>query len=180
MTALRFTLADLEAANDAWGCNCGPGALAAICGLTLDEVRPHFGARFPGYANPTAMFAALYLAGRRIDLLRRTSATEQLWPRWGLCRIQWQGPWTQPGVNPRWAYRHTHWVGASRLQPPDGSEGPATVCVWDVNQLGAPLNGDGWAPIAWWTARTVPELTRGIPRATGGWHITHAIEVTRS
>ena len=31
----RFTLADVEGANATWGCNCGPAALAAICGLTL-------------------------------------------------------------------------------------------------------------------------------------------------
>ena len=37
-TAPRFTLSDAERAYDDWGCNCGPAALAAICGMTLVPV----------------------------------------------------------------------------------------------------------------------------------------------
>lgn len=40
MTALRFTLEDAQRASQEWGANCGPGAIAAIMGMTLDEVRP--------------------------------------------------------------------------------------------------------------------------------------------
>lgn len=34
---IRFTAADLERAHAEWSCSCGPAALAAICGLTLDD-----------------------------------------------------------------------------------------------------------------------------------------------
>ena len=180
----RFTLADLEAANDAWGCNCGPGALAAICGLTLDEVRPHFGSNWPGYTNPTAMFAALRSVGKlgaRWTALRPGFSGAPLpWPGWGLCRIQWEGPWTKPGVPMRARYRYTHWVGAARRSPavsikPDRCGGE--VGIFDVNAL---ANGSGWCSLEDWSTHIAPELAKGHDRrATGGWHITHAIEVAR-
>jgi hypothetical protein len=179
VTAIRFTAADMEHAADDWSCNCGPAALAAICGLTLDEARPHFGA-FPGYTNPTLMRRALTAAGRRFTVQRTdvpfTDPGDE-WPRWGLARIQWEGPWTQPGASPRWAYRHTHWVGVSQGK---SSRGAGLVDIWDVNTLGdgSPL-ADGWGPLEWWSRDVVPLLTAGIPRATGGWHVTHAIEVQR-
>lgn len=179
MTAIRFTLADLEAAHDAWSCNCGPAALAAICGLTLDEVRLNFGPGWPGYTNPTAMRRALTATGRRFTVQRTDvpfADPGDEWPRYGLARIQWEGPWTEPGASPRWAYRHTHWVGAGPLYDAAGAAIPDETCIWDVNTLDI---GDGWAPLAAWTIRTVPALTRDIPRATGAWHITHAIEVQR-
>ena len=43
----RFSLSDAERVQDEWGANCGPGAVAAICGLTLDELRPHMAASWP-------------------------------------------------------------------------------------------------------------------------------------
>jgi len=69
--AVRFTLADADRAADLWGMNCGPGALAAVCGLTLDEVRPHMGDfESKGYTNPTLMFAALKSIGVKHSLIR--------------------------------------------------------------------------------------------------------------
>ena len=179
MSAIRFTLADLEAASDTWGCNCGPAALAAILGLTLEEVRPRFGPDWPGYTNPTAMFAALQRqAVRWTELRPGLSGAPLPWPRFGLARIQWEGPWTRPGVPIAARYRHTHWVGAGPLFHASGSSAiPSKTCIWDVNQLVGPC--DGWAPLAWWTLRTAPQLTADIPRASGGWSITHAIEVQR-
>jgi hypothetical protein len=44
---VRFTLDEAQAAADTWGMNCGPGAIAAVLGLTLDELRP-------GHAKPGA------------------------------------------------------------------------------------------------------------------------------
>ena len=40
---LRFNIADMERASDEWGCNCGPSALAAVTGRTLEEIRPLMG-----------------------------------------------------------------------------------------------------------------------------------------
>jgi protein gp37 len=56
----RFSAADVERANAEWGANCGPAAIAAIMGMTLDEVRPHLGDfESKHYTNPTLMFAVL-------------------------------------------------------------------------------------------------------------------------
>src|SRR3990167_7106632 len=111
-----FTSADAESAAEAWGCNCGPGALAAILGMTLDAVRPHMGDfERKEYTNPTLMFAALKSAapGRYATKELRTGGKAGWdWPRWGLCRVQWEGPWTRPGVPMRVRYRHTHWIGS--------------------------------------------------------------------
>ena len=43
LVAPRFTLEDAERAGDEWGLNCGPAAIAAMNGLTLEELRPHLG-----------------------------------------------------------------------------------------------------------------------------------------
>lgn len=170
-TTPRFTLADLERANDEWGCNCGPGALAAICDLTLDEARRHIvGFDTKRYTSPTMMFSALQSVGRpwqRVQTSQLSGAAAHM-PWWGLCRIQWHGPWTAEGANPRWAYRQTHWIGAAKRKL-DGAIG-----VFDVNAMG---NGTGWCSLEDWSAVVAPSLTSNIKRATGGWHITHAIEI---
>ncbi len=176
MTAIRFTLADLEAASNAWGCNCGPAAIAAICGLTLDEVRPHLqGFDEKRYTNPTMMFAALNSIGRPWQRVRTSglSGGAALMPWWGLCRIQWHGPWTDPGANPKWAYRQTHWIGAAKRKT-DGSIG-----IFDVNSVAHTPDNAGWTSLEAWADIIVPWIVAGIPRATGGWHVTHAIEVER-
>lgn len=169
MSALRFTLCDLECASVAWGCNCGPAALAAIVGLTLDEVRPHLiGFDTKRYTNPKMMFAALNSIGRPWQRIR----TPAHMPTWGLCRIQWQGPWTHSDANPRWAYRQTHWIGAAKRKADD------SIGVFDVNCVNE-TPGAGWVSLQDWSSVVVPSLTSEIPRATGGWHITHALEVER-
>jgi hypothetical protein len=161
----RFTADDARRAHEEWGCNCGPGALAAIAGLTLAEARPHLqGFDAKRYTNPTMMFGALDSIGVP---WRRLPALE--WPAYGLARIQWEGPWTRPGVPMRARYRYTHWVGG--YQSPDRGYG-----VWDINAM---ANGSGWGSLADWERHMVPYLTKLYPRATGAWHITHGIEVTR-
>lgn len=180
MTVPRFTLADAERANDAWGCNCGPASLAAICGLTLDEVHRHFPG-FVGYTNPTLMFNALgswsKATGRtwKPSTMNATAGSNagRTWPRYGLARIQFEGPWMQPGVPIAARYKHTHWVGARQAV----YRGQPGVDVWDINALADGLGG--WRPLEWWSGVIVPALTAEIRRATGGWHITHAIEIDR-
>jgi hypothetical protein len=168
---IRFTLADLEHAHAAWSCNCGPAALAAICGLTLVEVRPHFPG-FKGLVTTPQMIFALKSA-RPHARFTVSTYRDHGWPRFGLARIQWEGPWTAPGADPKWASRFTHWVGAS--------QGEASgVEIWDVNALDVNATfGDGWAPLKWWKRDIVAALTGEIQNASGGWHITHAIEVER-
>lgn len=165
----RFTATDVDHAFRDWNATCGPAALAAILELTLDEVKPLFMPAFPGWTTPTRMFEALRRSGRKHSAAT-TSRARTTWPTWGLCRVQWEGPWTQPGANQRWAYTHTHWVAA-------WSAGPA-ICVFDVNSFEYE-DDTGWLPLETWQAAIVPMLTGDIKRATGGWHITHSIEVQR-
>ena len=171
----RFTPNDLERAHALWSCNCGPSSVAAICNLTLDEVRPHFDrAGFPGkhYTNPTMMFTVLRSIGIRWSW-QSVMVQEQpvQWPTWGLCRIQWEGPWTKPGVPMKARYRQTHWIGAACAN----TTTPA-IGVWDCNAM---ANGTGWCARHDWARVVVPHILENHPKASGGWHITHAIEVAR-
>jgi hypothetical protein len=174
MTTLRptrFTAEDADRAYAAWNCNCGPGAIAAVLGMTLDEVRPHMeacGFASKGYTNPTMMLDVLERIGARFRYRSLASNVPRLdWPRYGLARIQWEGPWTKPSVPMRARYRFTHWVGA--CVPTEGNVG-----IFDINAI---ANGSGWTSLADWTGIIVPALTAQYPRADGKWHITHAIEV---
>lgn len=164
---LKFDFQHVQAAFDAWGCNCGPGALAAVTGRTLDEVRPHVpGFEDKRYTNPSMMYAAL---DRLIGSHWRLQLPLKGWPSYGLARIQWEGPWSQPGVPKRVAYRHTHWVGVL-------SRSLADIEVFDINAMIPPANG--WISLKEWSQALVPWLLgQTEPKATGDWHITHAIEI---
>lgn len=170
----RFNVDDAQRAFDLWGANCGPGALAAICGLTLDEVRPHMGDfERKLYTNPTLMLAALLslCEAGLINGYLRDMRKQPPWPRYGLARIQWEGPWTKPGVPARVAYRHTHWVGVCGFNP-------TNVGIFDINMIS---NGTGWGSLENWRTIMVPLLLKEcVPRADGKWHLTHAIEIDRA
>ncbi len=171
--ALRFDLADAESAYREWGCNCGPTAVAAVLGRTLDEVRPHLGDfESKRYTNPTLMYRALRSLGATwVPIVRSLLDPRPIvgWPRLGLVRIQWEGPWTAPGVPLRARYRHTHWVGAAT----SGDE----VGIWDCNALN---NGSGWVALAGWESVVVPWILSNHPRATGRWHQTHVLDLVSS
>jgi len=172
----RFTVDDAQRAYDVWGCNCGPGALAAILGLTLDQVRPHLGDfEAKRYTNPTLMKSALVSLGAKWSLtsLGQRRCGWQVnylgWPRYGLARIQWEGPWTKPGVPIAARYRHTHWVGSMQGAISD------RYGIFDINCLN---NGSGWVSADDWRDVLVPWLLSECePKADGRWHITHAIEI---
>jgi hypothetical protein len=158
----KFDVDAAQRAYDEWGCNCGPSAVAAIMGMSLDEVRPFMGDfERKYYTNPTLMFETLARIGRP---WRKVGVA---WPEYGLARIQWEGPWTEPGVPVRARYRYTHWVGAGRYN--------GEIGIFDFNMLS---NGSGWSRLHHWDAILVPWLLSEChPRANGKWHITHAIEV---
>ena len=160
---VRFTLDEAQAAADTWGMNCGPGAIAAVLGLTLDELRPSMGDfERKGYTNPTLMWAILNAINARWYLVKPPSQ----WPRYGLARVQWEGPWTAPNVPPRVAYRHTHWVGSRIIG--DNHE------IFDINAMCA----GGWISKREWAAELVPWLLKECePKASGHWHLTHSVEV---
>lgn len=177
----RFNAAEVEAGNDAWGCNCGPAAFAAILELTLDETRRYFGTEFEAkrYTNPTLMFAALRGAlgnpPARWRVLPGSRAVDASvgWPAYGLARIQWEGRWTQPGVPIAARYRQTHWVGVARRTP---AADALDIGIFDVNAIG---NGSGWCSLFDWSSKLVPWILESYPGANGRWHVTHAIEVER-
>jgi hypothetical protein len=160
-----YTLADAERAR-AWGCNCGPSAIAAITGKTLEQVRPYLlDFERKGYTNPTLMYAILNGMGVRYRLVHPPVS----FATWGLVRVQWEGPWTAPGVPVQARYRHTHWIGSCL---DDGK-----YWIFDCNAICV----GGWIPQAEWTDQLVPWLLRECqPKADGRWHITHRLEVDRT
>jgi hypothetical protein len=161
MTApVRFTIDEANHAHVAWGANCGPGAIAAVLHLTLDELRPHLrDFERKGYTNPSLMYAVLRDLGVRYAVAMGARDT---WPSYGLARIQWEGPWMAPGVPVAARYRHTHWIGCR------GEE------VFDINAMTV----GGWISLRVWRDDLVPWLLRQVaPKANGGWHITHSIEI---
>jgi hypothetical protein len=163
-----FDLADAERARDEWGANCGPASLAVVAGMTLDQVRPWLGDfERKGYTNPTLMFDSLRRIGVRWTCTAVQCSSENqgmlAWPAFGLARIQWEGPWTAPGVPIRVRYRHTHWVASM------GGEGQ----VFDVNCMSV----GGWVPLSEWSRDVVPWLLKQCePKASGRWHLTHAVD----
>ena len=108
--------------------------------------------------SPTMMDRAIASTGHS----RRPGAE---WPRHGVVRVQWGGPWLKPGVPPRVAYGFTHWV-ASRFDPAD-----EVWWVFDVN--------GGWLQCARWEREIVPAILSSIKRADGTWITTHRWEVRR-
>jgi hypothetical protein len=168
LVAPRFDQAAAERAGDEWGLNCGPGAIAAIAGLTLDELRPHLGDfEKKHYTNPTLMWAIL----NRLGLRWRVRKDGQQWPRYGLVRVQWGGPWTAPGVPIAARYRHTHWVGSMLLDGCDEQN------VFDINCICV----GGWVSLAEWSTYVVPWLLKQCePKADGKWWPTHVVEIERA
>jgi hypothetical protein len=167
-----FTLEDFDRAHATWGCSCGPGALAAIAGLTLDEVRPHMGDfESKGYTDPDLMYSAL----SRLPLVWQKSHEVHGWPKYGLVRIQWEGPWTEPSAPPEERLRFSHWIGTSR-KITDKTD--REIGVFDTNAL---ANGSGWCSFHDWRNHLAPVLAKKHDRrASGGWHVTHTIEIERT
>lgn len=154
--------AEADTAYEQWGCNCGPGAIAAIMNMRLDKVRPLLGDfERKRYTNPTLMWEILDRIGRPWRKIGKQ------WPIFGLARIQWEGPWTAPGVNPKAAYWHTHWVAS--WKHPERGHG-----IFDINMTG---NGSGWSSFDDWEREIVPAIVASIPRANGKWHVTHGVEI---
>lgn len=148
---------DIDKAHAEWKCNCGPAALAAILRIPATAVRPLF-PLFPGkpWCNPTHMLTALGLT--RMTWEKNTVGR---WPEYGLCFLQIEGPWENPGVPVGVAYRHTHWIGTAVL--------PSCRMVYDVN-------GGQWTPLTWWEVNVMSLILQSNPKATG-WRVRTAIEV---
>lgn len=157
-----FTEAEFQEAYRSWGCNCGPSALAFATRNTLDRVHAAIeGFDEKRYTNPTMMRRALHVLSYGFiehPNLCKGSVGDGLM---SLVRIQWTGPWTAPGSNPRWAYGHTHWIAA-------WTSGQGRY-VFDCN--------GGVRTFESWEANIAPVLAAMTPRRDGGWCPTHIWEL---
>lgn len=145
---------DLEAAYSAWKCNCGPAALAALLAVPCETVRPHFpGHAKRGYANPTHLREALTALG--IEHRADTGKPPRR-PSFGLCFVQFGGPWME-GL-PWEQYRRTHWIAV------DGDR------VFDVNE-------GGWLSRKDWESGTAPWLAEHIAGCDGTWFVRMTLHV---
>ena len=165
-----FTEEEMLRAAEEWNCNCGPSALAFALQVPLDKVRgkiPGFEAK--RYTSPTMMKAALLALSVRWREIHPDKMRDVCHPQIALTRIQWTGPWTDAGANPKWAYRQTHWVATWRVgmfpKPGELTPHPDSLLVFDCN--------GGIRPLASWESEIVPLLTAQYPRAYGGWFPTH-------
>lgn len=199
-----FTEADIERAAEEWGCNCGPSALAFAAQTTLSAVRgmiPEFEKR--GYTSPTMMKKGIENLGFGFNLIDCPQNADALGHVLSggiaLVRIQWTGPWTRPGANPRWAYKYTHWLCGwianvplifrekDDNEPVDidpGLERTEKERVGDVvisrkTAVVFDING-GMMSLAQWSAEIVPILTGQYKRADGGWYPTHVWQLSSS
>jgi hypothetical protein len=133
--------------------------LAFALRVKPDDVRP----LIPGfdekrYTSPTMMAAALNASGVVWDRSRTGKVLRLYADRPTLVRVQWTGPWTAEGANPKWAYRQTHWI-----------------CAWidDATRMVFDVNG-GIRSLESWEREVVPPLIKAcVPRADGGWFPTH-------
>jgi hypothetical protein len=152
---MLFKPPDIESAYEVWGANCGPCSLAALCGLTLAQLRPHLGDfERRRYANPTHILEACRRIGVR-------ASTASAWPACGLAFIQWGGPWLKPGVPIGAAYRNTHWIAVRQ------------TAVYDVN-AGHWISKADWTDPEDWCAVTI---ARQVPRCDGTWALRTAVVV---
>lgn len=170
-----FTFEEACAASDEWGFNCGPAAVSAVCGISLTDLRPHLGGfEEKRYTNPTLMAEILLNAGVKVlDFVRLNWKLEmertgrKPWPRQGLARIQWEGPWMRPEVPMQARYRHTHWVGVRTLDS-------GGMFIFDINAMSV----GGWITAGEWEGELAPWLIKECcPKGNGKWHITHTVEV---
>lgn len=172
---LNFSQDDAQDAWDSWGCNCGPSALAACLGMTLKDVYAAVASvGFPpkNYMSPTMMQGALRHLGVHWKPIGTGNPIAELnFPKRGLVRIQWEGPWTAQGANPRWSYRHTHWIAAWRQR----GENVAASVLAVLDPVVFDING-GLMQFDEWEESIVPTITKTIPRADGDWHVTHSWE----
>jgi len=160
---MKFSEDDYFRACREWGANCGPGAVAAILDTTFDAIRPHLGDfERKQYTNPHLMYSILRELGIGWQLVKEGM------PSNGLVRIQWEGPWTDPGVPRRKRYRHSHWIATRKVN--------GGLHAFDINCVTI----GGWVPFHFWRETVVPWLLDIVePGAYGTWHPTHRLEILR-
>ena len=142
---LTFGLQAAQDARDSVGANCGPGALAAVAGispLAAAKVIPDFLRRH--YTTEVMLGIALARLGIRFTwrdcLLRGAYA---MWPCHALVRIAFGDPDEDRMV----LLSKSHWIACRR------SSGGATE-IFDINAIGS----GGWIAFEEWAGHLVPWL----------------------
>jgi hypothetical protein len=162
---IRFTPEDLYKASQEWSCNCGPTSLAVALGITLDLAHwaiPHFDKRH--YTSCTMMVHALRRLGSKFGHIM-SQDSDIPWPSYGMARIQWAGPWTEPGVPLFARARHSHWVATVMLV------GREDRGVYDCND-------PHWTLFEDWEQIIVPHIIKECePEGNGSWWLTDTIEI---
>lgn len=146
-----FDLSDAQKAFDQLGANCGPGALAAIAQIELEDAVyaiPDFVKK--GHTKEAMMRSALNNLGIEFNEKEQGS-----WPAHGLVRVLWHGPWWDDGLIAR--FMRSHWVATTI------SEG----CRWtfDINAISM----GGWIPHEEWVQNCAPYVASFEKESFGTW-----------
>lgn len=153
-----------------WDPNCGPGALAGILELSLDDVRSHMGDfEEKGYTNVGTMRNALKSLG--VPFENRKNSDFVPWPSRGIIRVQWGGPWMDEKAHWTEKLWHSHWISCINESKP-GEDLEIWVCDINCTILG------GWVSYEQWALAVVPWLLENLEQKSDGtWFITHVIEI---
>lgn len=132
--------------------HCGPCAVAALLGVTIQQVKAS-GTLLYKSMNLTEARGAVERFGRRLDKVKAPVTA-------GVAHVMWDDPWTTAG--PRVAYRYSHWITYRKV-------GEA-LAFYDVNSGEA----GGWSTLVEWERDVRPML---LPRRGTGWHINAYLEL---
>lgn len=176
--SLKFDIDDAQQAADEWGFDCGPASLCAILDKTPETIRPHLREfEKKRYTNPSLMASILHdLQVPFFRIFEQVGRCHTLrtprYPSFGLVRIQWDGPWCDPGRPVKARYRHTHWV-ARRLTTVEMRGYPDSQ-IFDVNAMCV----GGWIPWSEWVNELIPWLLKQCEaKASGQWWPTHCWDI---
>lgn len=159
---LQFDIHDQQRAWDLLGSNCGPGAIAALCGSTPEAVARLLGEQFLKLKGTTEIMLRQALD----DLVMPWEDAAPGWVDYGIARVQWDGPWIHD-PDPFKKFRHSHWIGVS-------TRGLPHVMIFDINAISV----GGWISLSEWDAVLRPWLLEACEaEATGRWHISEAIRL---
>ncbi len=161
---LLFAPPDIEQQNAVWGANCGPGALAALMGIKVADVRPFVehaqGGAFSGYMHAGHLMTVLTSAGYSPRRRNNKVVGAVLWPaQMGLAVLQLDGRWLGDGVPFPVRFKYTHTVASA--------EGGALI--FDAN-------AGEWLPFVTWNRQVMSDVVHRQKGATG-WHTSTVIDV---
>jgi hypothetical protein len=160
---LIFDASDQQKAWDQLGANCGPGAIAGLCGETPLKVAKLLGPKLQKLGGSTELMLRQALTELNISWCDATHT----WPAYGLVRIQWSGPWIQD-PDPFEKHRHSHWIGVA-------THGLPHVMIFDINAISV----GGWISLREWDDVLRPWLLQNSePEADDTWWISDAVEVS--